>query len=108
MPAPDKKALLNWAENYVHLWNEGDLDSYLIEISRDILGFKDEDGEPLVEKILDTLPEGCGECGTKAWVCEDGAKVTCSEGGAEAEYANGDDLTQAWIHEVKSTYFPDA
>jgi 6-phosphogluconate dehydrogenase len=35
-------------------WNEGDLDSYLIEITRDILAFKDEDGEPLVEKILDT------------------------------------------------------
>ncbi len=61
-----------------------------------------------VEKILDTLPEGCGECGTKAWVCEDGAKVVCSEGGAEAEYKNGDELTQAWIHDVKSTYFPDA
>jgi len=35
-------------------WNKGELDSYLIEISRDILGYKDEDGSPLVEKILDT------------------------------------------------------
>jgi 6-phosphogluconate dehydrogenase len=34
-------------------WNTGDLDSYLIEITRDILAYK-EDGEALVEKILDT------------------------------------------------------
>jgi 6-phosphogluconate dehydrogenase len=44
-------------------WNKGDLDSYLIEISRDILGFRDEDGEPLVEKILDTA----GQKGTGKW-----------------------------------------
>lgn len=43
-------------------WNEGDLDSYLIEITRDILGYK-EDGEPLVEKILDTA----GQKGTGKW-----------------------------------------
>lgn len=44
-------------------WNEGELDSYLIEISRDILAFKDEDGSPLVEKILDTA----GQKGTGKW-----------------------------------------
>ena len=44
-------------------WNTGKLDSYLIEITRDILGFKDEDGEPLVEKILDTA----GQKGTGKW-----------------------------------------
>lgn len=44
-------------------WNEGELDSYLIEITRDILGFKDDDGEPLVEKILDTA----GQKGTGKW-----------------------------------------
>jgi 6-phosphogluconate dehydrogenase len=44
-------------------WNEGDLDSYLIEITRDILGFKDEDGEPMVEKILDKA----GQKGTGKW-----------------------------------------
>lgn len=44
-------------------WNEGELNSYLIEITRDILGFKDEDGEPLVEKILDTA----GQKGTGKW-----------------------------------------
>ena len=44
-------------------WNEGELDSYLIEITRDILGFRDEDGEPIVEKILDTA----GQKGTGKW-----------------------------------------
>lgn len=44
-------------------WNDGDLDSYLIEITRDILGYKDEDGEALVEKILDTA----GQKGTGKW-----------------------------------------
>lgn len=44
-------------------WNEGDLDSYLIEITRDILGFRDENGEPIVEKILDTA----GQKGTGKW-----------------------------------------
>jgi 6-phosphogluconate dehydrogenase len=44
-------------------WNKGDLDSYLIEITRDILGFRDENGEALVEKILDTA----GQKGTGKW-----------------------------------------
>ena len=35
-------------------WNKGDLDSYLIEITAEILAFKDEKSEPLVEKILDS------------------------------------------------------
>src|SRR5712671_1151256 len=34
-------------------WNKGELDSYLIEISADIFAKKDEDGQPLVDKILD-------------------------------------------------------
>ena len=52
-------------------WNKGDLDSYLIEISRDILGFKDEDGEPLVEKILDTA----GQKGTGKWTVISSAEL---------------------------------
>ncbi len=44
-------------------WNEGDLDSYLIEITRDILAFKDSDGKPLVDNILDTA----GQKGTGKW-----------------------------------------
>jgi len=44
-------------------WNEGELESYLIEITRDILAFKDTDGTPLVDKILDTA----GQKGTGKW-----------------------------------------
>ena len=44
-------------------WNEGELNSYLIEITRDILGYKDTDGKPLVDKILDTA----GQKGTGKW-----------------------------------------
>jgi 6-phosphogluconate dehydrogenase len=43
-------------------WNKGELDSYLIEITRDILGYK-ENGEVVVEKILDTA----GQKGTGKW-----------------------------------------
>ena len=52
-------------------WNEGELDSYLIEITRDILGYKDEDGEPLVDKILDTA----GQKGTGKWTGDRGARA---------------------------------
>jgi len=44
-------------------WNKGELDSYLIEITRDILAYKDTDGQPLVDKILDTA----GQKGTGKW-----------------------------------------
>ena len=44
-------------------WNKGKLDSYLIEITRDILAFKDKDGAPLIDKILDTA----GQKGTGRW-----------------------------------------
>ena len=44
-------------------WNKGKLDSYLIEITRDILGYKDVDGQPLVEKILDAAEQK----GTGKW-----------------------------------------
>src|SRR5579871_1907120 len=44
-------------------WQGGDLNSYLIEITRDILAFKDKDGQPLVDKILDTA----GQKGTGKW-----------------------------------------
>ena len=60
------KELLGMSADEMHEaladWNEGELNSYLIEISRDILGYK-EDGEPLVEKILDTA----GQKGTGKW-----------------------------------------
>jgi 6-phosphogluconate dehydrogenase len=44
-------------------WNEGELDSYLIEITRDILGYKAEDGEAVIDQILDTA----GQKGTGKW-----------------------------------------
>ena len=44
-------------------WNEGELDSYLIEITRDILGFKDEKGNEVVDLILDAA----GQKGTGKW-----------------------------------------
>lgn len=44
-------------------WQQGVLDSYLIEITRDILAVKDVDGEPLIDKILDTA----GQKGTGKW-----------------------------------------
>lgn len=59
--------LLHMSPDEMHLvfreWNLGELDSYLIEITRDILAFKDEDGKPLVDKILDTA----GQKGTGKW-----------------------------------------
>ena len=44
-------------------WNQGELDSYLIEITRDILAYRDDDGQPLLDKILDTA----GQKGTGKW-----------------------------------------
>ncbi|CAL1696558.1 unnamed protein product [Somion occarium] len=44
-------------------WNKGVLDSFLIEITANILKFKDDDGEPLVPKILDQA----GQKGTGKW-----------------------------------------
>ncbi|OFY00548.1 MAG: phosphogluconate dehydrogenase (NADP(+)-dependent, decarboxylating) [Bacteroidetes bacterium GWF2_41_9] len=59
--------LLNMNADEMHIvfkeWNKGDLDSYLIEITRDILAYKDTDGKPLVDKILDTA----GQKGTGKW-----------------------------------------
>jgi 6-phosphogluconate dehydrogenase len=57
-------------------WNEGELDSYLVEITRDIFGKKDDDGSALVDKILDTA----GQKGTGKWTgisaLETGTPVT--------------------------------
>jgi 6-phosphogluconate dehydrogenase len=59
--------LLHMSADEMHLifkeWNEGELDSYLIEITSDILAYKDSDGKPLVDKILDTA----GQKGTGKW-----------------------------------------
>jgi 6-phosphogluconate dehydrogenase len=48
-------------------WNEGELDSYLVEITRDILAQADEEtGKPLVDVILDTA----GQKGTGKWTSQ--------------------------------------
>ncbi len=61
------KELLGMSNQEMHEvfkeWNEGELDSYLIEITRDILGYKDENGEYVVDQILDTA----GQKGTGKW-----------------------------------------
>jgi 6-phosphogluconate dehydrogenase len=44
-------------------WNEGVLDSYLIQITSEILAYRDTDGQPLIDKILDTA----GQKGTGKW-----------------------------------------
>lgn len=44
-------------------WNRGELDSFLIEITANILRFRDEDGKPLLDKILDVA----GQKGTGKW-----------------------------------------
>ena len=44
-------------------WNKGELDSYLIEITAEIFSKKDEDGQPMIDKILDTA----GQKGTGKW-----------------------------------------
>jgi 6-phosphogluconate dehydrogenase len=44
-------------------WNKGELDSYLVQITSDILSHMDDDGQPLLDKILDTA----GQKGTGKW-----------------------------------------
>ena len=64
MTADEMHAVLNE-------WNKGELESYLIEITRDILAFKDTDGQPLVDKILDTA----GQKGTGKWTIMNSAEL---------------------------------
>ncbi|MDD3171483.1 MAG: decarboxylating NADP(+)-dependent phosphogluconate dehydrogenase [Bacilli bacterium] len=61
------KNLLGMTADEMHevftMWNKTELDSYLIEITADILAYKDKDNLPLVDKILDTA----GQKGTGKW-----------------------------------------
>ena len=61
------KDLLGMSADEIHdifkQWNEGELSSYLIEITADILAYKEKDGTPLVDRILDTA----GQKGTGKW-----------------------------------------
>ena len=47
-------------------WNRGELESYLVEITADILRVKDEDGSPLIDNILDAA----GQKGTGKWTAQ--------------------------------------
>jgi len=53
------KSYLGMSNNEMHdvftEWNEGKLDSYLIEITRDILGFQDDNGDYVIDQVLDTV-----------------------------------------------------
>ncbi|MCR5560867.1 MAG: decarboxylating NADP(+)-dependent phosphogluconate dehydrogenase [Bacteroidales bacterium] len=61
------KNLLGMSNEEMHAtfaeWNRGDLDSYLVEITRDILAKKDENGAYVLDYILDTA----GQKGTGKW-----------------------------------------
>jgi 6-phosphogluconate dehydrogenase len=53
-------------------WNSRDLDSYLIEITANVLGFTDPDtGQPIVDVILDKA----GQKGTGRWMCQDALEL---------------------------------
>ena len=71
-------------------WNKGELDSYLIEITADILAVKDEDGSPLVDKILDTA----GQKGTGKWTAtaalDEGVALTLIGEAVFARYLSAD------------------
>lgn len=52
-------------------WNKGELDSYLIQITAGILAYKDTDGQPLVDKIVDAA----GQKGTGKWTVISSAEL---------------------------------
>jgi 6-phosphogluconate dehydrogenase len=52
-------------------WNKGELDSFLVQITSEILAYKDEDGQPLVDHILDTA----GQKGTGKWTVMNSAEL---------------------------------
>jgi 6-phosphogluconate dehydrogenase len=54
------------AADVFNRWDRGDLDSFLIEITAVVLRKKDDDGQPLVNKILDTA----GQKGTGKWTSQ--------------------------------------
>jgi 6-phosphogluconate dehydrogenase len=59
--------------NIFETWNKGVLDSFLIEITYNILRFNDDDGEPLVTKILDQA----GQKGTGKWTAINALDAGC-------------------------------
>jgi len=66
-------------------WNTGVLDSFLIEITSNILRFKDDDGQPIVTKILDQA----GQKGTGKWTA-----INALDAGTPGMY---DLLSLSWL-----------
>ncbi len=70
-------------------WNRGELESYLLEITADILASQDEQGGPMLENILDVT----GQKGTGSWVCENsfelGYPVTVISEAVNARFLSG-------------------
>jgi 6-phosphogluconate dehydrogenase len=52
-------------------WNQGELDSFLVQITAEILAYKDTDGQPLVDRILDAA----GQKGTGKWTVISSAEL---------------------------------
>ncbi|MHC1786041.1 MAG: decarboxylating NADP(+)-dependent phosphogluconate dehydrogenase [Christensenellales bacterium] len=71
-------------------WNKGELDSYLIQITSEILAVKDSDGSPLVDRILDTA----GQKGTGKWTAtaalDEGVPLTLIGEAVFARYLSAD------------------
>ena len=69
------KSILNLSHDEMGLifnnWNQGVLDSYLIDITREIMTTKDEEGHPLLERILDAA----GQKGTGRWTAIDALEL---------------------------------
>ena len=78
-------------------WNQGDLDSFLIEITANILRYKDEDGLPLVTKIRDSA----GQKGTGKWTAisalDHGVPVTLIAEAVFARYVIVLFATESWF-----------
>ena len=79
-------------------WNEGELSSYLIEITADILKYKEKDGTYLVDNILDTA----GEKGTGKWTAavalELGSSLTLIGEAVFARYLSFHLIVLVWKH----------
>ncbi len=54
-----------------------------------------------VMDILNSLPEKCPNCGNSAWKSDDGLKTVCGSCGESGAFANGDDLTKAWLEKIQ-------
>jgi 6-phosphogluconate dehydrogenase len=88
-------------------WNEGELDSYLIEITRDIMGKKDDDtGKAMLDVILDTA----GQKGTGKWTSQAALDLGVpAQTVAEAVFARAmSAIKEERVHAAKSLSGPQA